>query len=310
MVEPHYRRALAGEEVVFDLPFGDLVWEVRAAPLVEDADGVAAIMAVAHDVTARRRAEREREEFLDAVAQDLRNPLTTIKATAQLLRRHVQRSEASERRRLDEGLALVVATATRVTALVEDLTDAARLRGGQPIELRPTVGDLVALARACATQVQAMAPVHAVRADADPPSVVGSWDEARIGRVLVNVLANAVRYSPEGGDVVVRVARETDGGGAWAVVTVADQGIGIPTADLPRVFERFHRAGNVGSVPGTGLGLAGGRQIVEQHGGSLAIASTEGAGTTVTVRLPLPALGQQFGDERRGPRGSTGRRGG
>jgi signal transduction histidine kinase len=99
---------------------------------------------------------------------------------------------------------------------------------------------------------------------------------------------NAIKYSPAGGDVVVRVSRVEDGDGSWAALDVADQGIGIPEADLGRVFERFHRGSNVvGRVLGTGIGLAGVRDIVEQQGGSAEVESQEGTGTTVSVRLPL-----------------------
>jgi signal transduction histidine kinase len=107
--------------------------------------------------------------------------------------------------------------------------------------------------------------------------------------VLGNLLGNAVKYSPAGGEVAVRVVRERDAGGrAWAVVAVRDQGIGIPVADLPHVFERYRRGSNVGGrIVGSGVGLAGARQIVEQHGGTIAVASEEGRGSTFSLRLPL-----------------------
>jgi signal transduction histidine kinase len=118
--------------------------------------------------------------------------------------------------------------------------------------------------------------------------VVGEWDRMRLERVLDNLLSNAVKYSPQGGPIAIRVGREDDAGGAWAVVSVRDDGIGVPAEDLPWIFERYRRAGNVaGRVAGTGIGLAGARQIVEQHGGTIGVESDEGQGTTVTVRLPL-----------------------
>jgi signal transduction histidine kinase len=109
----------------------------------------------------------------------------------------------------------------------------------------------------------------------------------RLERVLENLLSNAIKYSPEGGSITVAIADE-EIGGPWAVLTVRDQGLGIPAADLPRVFERFQRARNVeGRIGGTGIGLASARQIVEQHGGTIAAESAEGTGSTFTVRLPL-----------------------
>jgi signal transduction histidine kinase len=107
--------------------------------------------------------------------------------------------------------------------------------------------------------------------------------------VLHHLLGNAVKYSPDGGEVTISVGREaTRDGREWATLSVRDQGLGIPAADLPHVFDRFHRAANVvGPIRGTGLGLSSARQVIEQHGGTVGIESTEGEGSTFTIRLPL-----------------------
>ena len=107
--------------------------------------------------------------------------------------------------------------------------------------------------------------------------------------MLANLLSNAVKYSPAGGPITVRVFCEARGEGAGqAVVQVQDRGLGIPAADLPHIFERFHRAANVtGRIAGTGIGLATSRRIVEEHGGTLTAESTEGTGSTFTLRLPV-----------------------
>ena len=102
-------------------------------------------------------------------------------------------------------------------------------------------------------------------------------------RVVANLLANAIKYSPAGGDVVVSV----DVDGDSAVLTVRDEGMGIPATDLPHIFERFHRGSNVERISGTGIGLAGAKDIVELHGGTIEVTSVEGRGTMVAVRLPL-----------------------
>jgi signal transduction histidine kinase len=118
--------------------------------------------------------------------------------------------------------------------------------------------------------------------------LVGVWDPARLGRVLDNLLSNAVKYSPAGGKVTVSVAREQQAGNNWAVMRVRDQGVGIPAADQPHIFERFRRGANVvGRIAGTGIGLAGASQIVQQHGGSIEVSSQESRGSTFIVRLPL-----------------------
>jgi signal transduction histidine kinase len=152
--------------------------------------------------------------------------------------------------------------------------------------MRPV--DLAALARQSAAEHQQSSGRHRIRVRTATEGFVGVWDAARLGRVLANLFANAIKYSPAGGEITVSLDREQVGGAAWAVLVVHDTGIGIPAADLPHIFEHFRRGRNVeGRISGTGIGLAGARQIVEQHGGSVAITSTEGAGTSVTVRLPL-----------------------
>ncbi len=124
--------------------------------------------------------------------------------------------------------------------------------------------------------------------------IVGSWDPHRLERVFANLLDNAIKYSPAGG--TIRLTVETGGAAGpadapgWARVQVADEGIGIPAADLPHIFDWYRRADNAGATAiGTGLGLAGARQIVEQHGGTITAASVEGAGATFTVTLPRSA---------------------
>jgi signal transduction histidine kinase len=118
--------------------------------------------------------------------------------------------------------------------------------------------------------------------------VTGRWDRARLERVLGNLLSNAIKYSPRGGDIVVRIWIDENEQTSWANLAVQDHGAGIPAADLPRLFHWFYRGKNVANeVPGAGIGLAGARQIVELHGGTMQVDSQEGVGSTFTVRLSL-----------------------
>jgi len=115
-------------------------------------------------------------------------------------------------------------------------------------------------------------------------SPVGCWDAARIERVLDNLIGNAVKYSPEGGPITVGLAVDLD----WAVLSVRDEGIGVPADDRERIFEQFHRAANAAEhFPGTGLGLFSVRQIVQAHGGTIHVESPAGRGSTFVVRLPV-----------------------
>lgn len=254
---------------------GDLTQrvDIRTGDEIED-------LGRAFNAMAERLQEthRSREVFISAVAHDLKNLLTPFLGTVQLL----PRWEEFPPDRRQHLLGLLRDQAQRLDALVTDLLDVSRIEARR-FTVAPAPADLVALTRRVVEEQQTTTVRHRLLLEA-PERLEGSWDAHRLAQVLTNLVNNAIKYSPEGGKITVRVARE----GPWAVLQVVDQGIGIPAADLSRIFERFQRAGNViGRIAGTGIGLAGARQIVEQHGGHIAVESQEGVGTTVTVRLPL-----------------------
>jgi signal transduction histidine kinase len=233
------------------------------------------------------RALGTRDEFLASAAHDLRTPLTAIKGSVQLLQRQLATGKEDLPDRLHWGLGTINTTATRMAEMIDSLLDVARLQLGRALELERAPTDLVALARAVLAEEEPSSARHEVTVEGDD-AVVGEWDGSRLYRVIANLLDNAVKYSPSGGTVSIAIYASEVDGSCEAVLTVRDEGIGIPREDLGGVFERFRRGSNVvGRIAGTGLGLAGARQIVEQHGGTIGIESTEGAGTTVTVRLPL-----------------------
>jgi PAS domain S-box-containing protein len=234
-----------------------------------------------------RRAQdavRLRDEVLAAVSHDLKGPLTAIAGQAQLIQRRLAQPDQLDLEDVHEALERIKRATGRLSALVNELLDVARLQAGRPLQLHLRTVDLVDLGRRMAGDWQETAPHHAIRVESELPSLIGTWDQFRLERVLDNLLGNAVKYSPRGGEITLTIAGESD----WAVLRVRDQGIGIPEADLPRVFERFHRGANVARrTRGSGIGLSGARQIVEQHGGTIAVESREQLGSVFTVRLPL-----------------------
>jgi len=154
------------------------------------------------------------------------------------------------------------------------------------LDLRPT--DLVSLARRIVGELEAAGQRVTICSTRD--GIEGWWDEARLSRVLSNLLDNAFNYSPPGTavELLIDEVRETDFD--MVLLGVQDRGRGIPADDLPRVFDRFYRGSNVaGLTTGNGLGLAVARQIVEQHGGTIDIDSRPGGGTIVSLRLPRNA---------------------
>lgn len=235
-----------------------------------------------------QEAVQVRNRLFSSVSHDLKNPLTGIKGMAQLLKRRVARLEIPERERLMEGLSSIDAAATRMTSQIDELLDLARLQLGQSpkIHRRPT--DLVKLVQEAASEQQRLTERHRIVVKSDLPRLVGEWDNVRLNRLVMNLISNALKYSPGGGEIEIAVRQEARDGRDWAVLSVRDEGIGIPAADLEKVFEEFHRGENVeGRISGTGLGLTSARQIAEIHGGSIEVSSEEGGGSTFTVRLPV-----------------------
>jgi signal transduction histidine kinase len=229
-------------------------------------------------VRAHEEAARLKEDFISAAAHDLKTPLTTLVAQAQFLERRAALEPAAPADL--PGIQRIVREAKRLSALVLELLDAARLEQGRLVGEREPV-DLVELARDVADRDSYQGRTITISANAP---VVGTYDPRRIGQVLENLVDNAVKYSPDGGDVRIGV-KQVDG---RALIDVTDGGIGIPPEDLPQIFERFHRASNVDDrrFAGMGLGLFICKGIVEQHGGRIWVESRLGRGTTFHVDLP------------------------
>jgi signal transduction histidine kinase len=194
------------------------------------------------------------------------------------------REEHLIRRDLDM-LRLIAAQAKRLHTLIDSVLDLARLRNGQSQIMRQVL-NLAALARHVVAQAHLTATRHQVEFHGPDAPVLIVGDRMRLEQVLQNLLDNAVKYSPEGGVIAVCVEQRN----GEAILMVSDQGIGIPEQARARLFERFYRAGNHDPrrMQGTGIGLSIVGEIVALHGGVVEVDSTEGQGSTFTVRLPLP----------------------
>ena len=288
-----FARALAGETYVSEYRIirqtdGSIRWiRDTSFPIMGEDGHVARAAGIAQDVTEQKRIEEERQSFVDAAAHDLKTPLTSLRGQAQLLLRRTRRETSIDVDVLQPRLTEIDAAAARMVTVIDEMLDAAHLRAECELDLRIGPTDLVALARTAVEDAQRNTRRHAIRMETDETSVIGVWDHIRLGRVLGNLLGNAIKYSPDGGEIVVAVGREYIDDEECAVISVADRGMGIPEEDLPKLFQRFRRGGNASRIPGTGIGLFGARQIVEQHGGTLTVASEEGRGSVFVARLPL-----------------------
>jgi signal transduction histidine kinase len=227
-----------------------------------------------------KRALHARDEFLAAASHDLRNPLSTIQSAAELLERSVD--DHNMRDRVTSCSDHIQSAAKRMAQQLDAFLDVSRLEAGRPLELKKRQHDLMPLVRQVVADCQQTTQRHRLLLEG-PALLQATVDALRLQRVVGNLVGNAIKYSPDGGEVNIKVeAHDTD-----VILTVRDRGIGIPGADQARVFERFQRGSNVeGRIAGTGIGLAGAKQIVEQHGGAITLKSQVGKGSTFTVRFP------------------------
>lgn len=283
-------RATSGVFTVRDRARGvDSVLRLVAEPVLGAGGTVVAGVVSMHDLAAEIEAERQKDEFLSIVSHELKTPLTPLKALAQLLRlrlrRHREGGTPLDLESLDTNLRTIERQVDRMNGLVNDLLEVSRAGRGR-FELQPQAFDLAALVREVVqrhNEIAAEDGRHRLTADA-PASTLITGDAMRIEQALANLVGNAVKYSPSGGDVRIVLA-ERDG---RVSIAVSDQGIGIDAGEIETLGKPFARGSKrARTFSGMGIGLYLARLIAESHGGSLQLAS-DGVdkGTTVTMELP------------------------
>lgn len=245
---------------------------------VSPVHGVGWVM-VMQDITTLKELDRLRTEWVASVSHDLKNPLSVVQLSADMLER-----ESALTARQRDLLARLQTGVSRLRSLVTDVLDLARLEAGSALRRSPV--HLEAVAQEMLADVKPLAEERqqVLTADfpADLPPVYG--DEAMLKRVIVNLLSNASKYTPDGGQITLALRQE---GGA-VQVSVSDNGYGIPDEALPYLFDRFYRVpGGVTAVEGTGLGLSIVKTIVEKHGGRIEVASELGVGSTFVFAIPV-----------------------
>ena len=271
-----------GKYIEIDYVIRGRILKIFFAPLRGTGAVSGGIMAVLHDITQQKRLDDARKEFVANVSHELRTPLTNIKGYTETLIDAYEDIDSDTR---SHFLNVIYSEADRMTRLVKDLLTLTKLdyermeASDAPVDLRD-----IAERVAASMEIEARKQGITLHCDlpVDLPQVSGERD--RLQQVVMNIVSNAVKYNQRGGRVEI-AADHTDGS---VRLTVADTGLGIPKEDLPRIFERFYRVDKARSREkgGTGLGLAIAKEIVEFHGGSIAVDSREGEGTTVTMILP------------------------
>ena len=263
-----------------ELTAAERILELYLAPFSDGEDG--GVMAVLHDVTAQRKNEEMRKEFVANVSHELRTPLTNVRSYAETIRTMEDIPRETENGFLD----IIISETDRMTRIVQDLLTLSRLDSGRA-EIKMTRFPFREAIDAVCRAVDLDAQNHShtlVRAyGCHLPMIVG--DRNRLEQVMMNVIGNAIKYTPDGGTITVDAGMK--GGNVW--MEVADTGIGIPSKDRERIFDRFYRVDKARSREsgGTGLGLSIAREIVQRHGGTIGLVRHEGPGTTVRVVLPI-----------------------
>ena len=272
--------ALDGRSIEIDYAAGPRFLKIYFAPIRLGAEGKG-LMAVLHDVTEQRKLDDSRREFVANVSHELRTPLTNVRGYAETL----MSADDIDRDIQMRFLGVISSEADRMTRIVKDLLTLTRLDYNR-MEMHMQRMDLRELGQKAAAAMEGQAKSQGLTLTCDlpeeMPAVTG--DPERIQQVIINIITNAIKYNKPQGSIAITGGVEAE----QVFLRVEDTGIGVPKADLERLFERFYRVDKARSREsgGTGLGLAIAKQIVETHGGRIGFDSEYGKGSIVTLYLP------------------------
>lgn len=260
---------------------GDSILRVEVAPFKNEEKEVIGFIVVFQNITEQYKLETMRKEFVANVSHELRTPLTTIRSYVEtLLNGALEQKELAQ-----DFLQVVNSEAERMTRLVKDLLLLSRLEYQQTQWNKTSFNmEEVVMGAVKKLEMSAKQKGHTITVERLAPLPMFEGDKDRIEQVILNIISNAIKYTPDKG--IIKVLMDYIDG--MIRIVVDDNGIGIPESDLPRIFERFYRVDKARSreLGGTGLGLSIAKQIIEAHRGQIDIASAQGEGTTVTIKLP------------------------
>lgn len=267
------------EEVSFQ-PERDLVLEVRATDVKSPDGRTLGRVAVLHDITELKRVDQMKSEFVSTVSHELRTPLTSIKAFTATLLRRPQLDEATKR----EFLEIIDSQCDRLARLINDLLSISRIESGRALEMRWKWVDLGEVIRRVVKAQQPYAKKHEFVVDVPEGLPKVAADEDKLEQILTNLVSNAVKYSPDGGPVEIRVVERED----EIEVSVTDHGIGIPEDKLEKIFDKFYQVDSSTrrKAGGAGLGLYLTKHLVHAHSGRIWVKSKVGEGSTFFFTVP------------------------
>ncbi|MHA6483272.1 two-component system histidine kinase PnpS [Paenibacillus sp. strain BS8-2] len=270
------------EEITFYFPEERLL-ELNLVPVMENDDGqFSGVLLVLQDVSAIRRLERMRSEFVANVSHELKTPIAAVKGFAETLLGGAVKDEETTR----SFLQIIYDESERLNRLIGDILELSKIESRRvPLMFSPVEVD--AFMSKTMTMLESEATRRGIMLERDVESgLYLEADEDRLRQIMMNLLSNGINYTPEGGKVSIRIFAY---GEEHIRIQIRDSGIGIPKKDLPRIFERFYRVDKARSRSsgGTGLGLSIVKHLVELHKGTISVSSTVGVGTTFTIDLPV-----------------------
>ena len=282
-----FARALQGEHCVNEedtITYQDgstdwIRWE--AIPWYDAHGEVGGIIVFNEIITERKMLEKRKDEFISLASHELKTPVTTLKGFTQLLQRRLKKQDNTSAL---EPLERMVTQLDKLTLLINDLLDISRIQAGK-LTFREEPFDLAALMKETVEDLQATMPTHQLQLSLSASALIYG-DRDRVGQVLINLLTNAVKYSPFANEVRIRLERTAD----KALVSIQDFGMGIPADQKARIFERFFQVSSgtrAKNLTGLGIGLYISNEIVQRHNGQMWVESTPGEGSTFYFTLPL-----------------------
>jgi PAS domain S-box-containing protein len=290
-------RALAGEtingqEITIVRPDGSRIFVLSSiAPLRSENNVITGAVIVFQDISAQKRLEKQRNDFLSIASHELRTPITAIQGFAEILQFQMARNNELDPQSI-RALSIILEQSEQLCQLIEEMLDITRLENVQMLLTRAPHDLINILKHVIEAQTVTTKNHHielVLEGLAHRDTLTGNVDENRLMQVLSNLIGNAIKYSPGGGTIEVGL-RYADSEPNECLIWVKDAGLGIPAADLPDIFKRFHRSNAVDrSVSGLGIGLYLVKELVTRHSGSVWVESTEGNGSTFYVKLPLDA---------------------
>jgi signal transduction histidine kinase len=286
--EPEAQAIIGFREVGTGLPER---WSlVKSRPVLDESGKVTMVVTITHDITERMRLEHRKDEFISMTSHELKTPVTSLKGFTNVLQRRLANQGDAQGLHY---LARMDAQLDKLTTLISDLLDISRMQSGK-LELRMEPFALDTFIDETVANVQVATSTHRLliegRTDAQ---VLG--DQERLGQVFINLLTNAIKYSPHADKVIVRLFQEGDM--EQAIVSVQDFGIGIDRAHHEKIFERFYQVTDPEekTYPGLGIGLYISSEIVARHHGRMWVESSKGKGATFFVALPLLSQRERAG---------------